>query len=850
MLKTYRSSTRWWALISLASIGFAMTPIASSSAQIPSPPCPFSGPGTGGPFVPPSPWVFPLPQVRQSLNGLLRTSLTACIATAQMLDQRPVPPQTVQFNPPTFEGMITAPTLSVKPGDTLSLLMINSLPANPDPAKERRGAFPHLPNSINLHVHGLTVSPLGTSDNIFRQMDPGTAHNVQVNIPPNHPSGTYWYHVHKHGSATYQFLGGMAGFLIINGGAGTLDTVPEVAAAKDIPMAFQIVRSLNNGSVVFVNEQAQQFGTFPFPPTVPPMPGGFEPPGPTPAQQGLWSTYGLDGGLQPDGTRSRFSYTTNGVANPTMSMQPGEVQRWRLLNATDSENLQLVLVSNVNPQLGPGLNVVAMDGITVPKTYHVAATAPIVPPPPQPGQLQQTVTADALVIGPGQRMDVMVKAPSTPGIYLLQTIDPNSSQIRASVSPYRDSNFPAGVDPAWRPSRRSFDFPIPCPGAQQYIPCPDAPFQYPITLATVLVGGVPKNMNLPADPLPVPTGLPSIATMRNTIPNKVRQIGFVLCGGVTVTQAVTGSPSPVGPFKPFVSPAACGWYMAKYDATYWGGAPFTTLLMMRDLDDTGQPSGNPDMPLINFKKEALFDPLQPLFPDMIAGNYEEWTIYNRSFSDHPWHLHQNHVLITKINGVTLPLPEWHDTLLVPAAFCPQGTSPPPIMGPLGQRRAGGPGANRQRGADPAQALGPNDPTNTCWGGGQAATGQFSGKINDATPGSITFRVYFNPITVGCFVAHCHIIDHEDLGMMQRFDILPAPGQPSGCALDVAVSPDLRKRLALANSYEICTSPSAAATRFTPVTDIQATVASISSDFDKKPRWSLLDNVLRPLLPGL
>ncbi len=131
-------------------------------------------------------------------------------------------------------------------------------------------------------------------------------------------------------------------------------------------------------------------------------------------------------------------------------------------------------------------------------------------------------------------------------------------------------------------------------------------------------------------------------------------------------------------------------------------------------------------------------------------------------------------------------------------------------------------------------------------------GGFSGKINDATPGSITFRVYYNPITAGCFVAHCHIIDHEDIGMMQRFDILPAPGQPSGCALDVAGSPDLRKRLALGSSFGICTSPFTprSATRFTPVTDIQATAASISSDFDKKPRWNLLDDVLRPFFPDL
>ncbi len=87
--------------------------------------------------------------------------------------------------------------------------------------------------------------------------------------------------------------------------------------------------------------------------------------------------------------------------------------------------------------------------------------------------------------------------------------------------------------------------------------------------------------------------------------------------------------------------------------------------------------------------------------------------------------------------------------------------------------------------------------------------------------------------------------------MQRFDILPAPGQPSGCALDVALTPDLRKRLALGSSFEICTSSPGAVARFTPITDIQATAASISSDFDKKPpRWNLLDNVLRPIFPGL
>jgi FtsP/CotA-like multicopper oxidase with cupredoxin domain len=274
-----------------------------------------------------------------------------------------------EIHPPTFEGTIPGPTLMVKPGDKMSLMIVNELP--PNPANQRDNAFLHDPNTLNLHTHGLTVSPLGIGDNIFREMKPGTTNLVQIDLPKDHPSGTYWYHVHKHGSATFQFLGGMAGFLIVKGGEGTLDAVPEVAAAKDIPMAFQVIRSLNDGSVAFVHEQAEQFGTFGAPT--------------------VSGTYGLDGGptLEPDGKTgplSRFSYTINGVANPTLHMRPGEVQRWRLLNASESENLQLVLQ-------GHEINVVAMDGITVPKTYHL-----------KPG--------DPLVIGPGQRMDVMVKAAS------------------------------------------------------------------------------------------------------------------------------------------------------------------------------------------------------------------------------------------------------------------------------------------------------------------------------------------------------------------------------------------------------------------------------------------------------
>jgi FtsP/CotA-like multicopper oxidase with cupredoxin domain len=710
MLQAQTSSARFWGLMSLTGMCCAIALITSGNA--------LAADGDGGrkcrgaiSETGTDPSGFPQPQVRRSRHGVLQTTIHACISTNEMLDQNAQPPTTVEFHPPTFEGTIPGPTLKVKPGDRLSILLVNDLPFNP--ANERDNAFPNSENTLNLHTHGLTVSPLGMSDNIFREMRPGTTNLIQIDIPSDHPSGTFWYHVHKHGSVTYQFLGGMAGFLIVEGGEGTLDAVPEVAAAKDVPMAFQVIRSTNDGKVVFVNEKAQQFGTSPFSPPAPPPPI---------ENQGLWSTYGLNGGppLAPDGSfpgkPTRYSYTTNGIANPTLHMRPGEVQRWRLLNATDGDNLLLTLVSKEASEQGLGLNVVAMDAITVPKSYRL-----------DPG--------DPLVMGPGQRMDVMVKA-GKPGVYLLQTLNPN---LPASVSPYRDAQFPSGIDPQPRPSRRSPDFPSPCSASPDQCA---GKFSYPVPLATIEVSGAAKNMDLPADPLPTPKGLPGIDTMLSRTPDAVRNVVFEICGDVVLSPA-TNLPS-------------CGWYFTKYGATYWGGAPFTNLEMMRDADDMGQPSSNPDMPRINFKKEGLFDPNDPLFPDMIAGNYEEWTVYNQSFSDHPFHIHQNHVLVTKINSITIPQPEWHDTLVVPAAVC----------------------------------LKPSCPS-----------------ISDNTPGSITFRTYFNPVTAGCFVMHCHILTHEDIGMMQRLDILPAKGQPSGCNLDQAsAAPLIEKFIASRSSFQICSAP--------------------------------------------
>ena len=83
---------------------------------------------------------------------------------------------------------------------------------------------------------------------------------------------------------------------------------------------------------------------------------------------------------------------------------------------------------------------------------------------------------------------------------------------------------------------------------------------------------------------------------------------------------------------------------------------------------------------------------------------EEWTVYNMNSVGHPFHIHVNPMYVIKINGQPI-IPFWCDTLALPVG----GT-----------------------------------PTN---------------------PTSITFRSRFRDFT-GPYVMHCHMLAHEDLGMMQ------------------------------------------------------------------------------------
>ena len=152
----------------------------------------------------------PLPQPPNvtSVNGVLHTTLH-------------VVPSTIDSGPFTFQrrsynGLPVGPTLRVKRGDKVFIVLKNELGDEPETAigqhytnamaKNKTGDWLHdkdvyaYPNHTNLHIHGLHVSPLGDHDNIFRHIPPLSNATYEYDIPHNHPTGTFWYHPHYGGS--------------------------------------------------------------------------------------------------------------------------------------------------------------------------------------------------------------------------------------------------------------------------------------------------------------------------------------------------------------------------------------------------------------------------------------------------------------------------------------------------------------------------------------------------------------------------------------------------------------------------------------------------------------------------
>lgn len=252
--------------------------------------------------------------VRSSSQGLLKTDLRLRFARNQV--------GTRQVFTRTYEGTIPGPILRLRPGDTIQLRLFNDLPHEAEEHVEDIN-MPHGFNITNIHYHGFHISPSCSAnrsvcaDNVLIEIAPGESQLYEFTVPADHPNGTYWYHPHKHGSAAVQFMGGMAGALLIDG-----DT-DEFLSAHGVKLeqvfVLQQIRVNAAGEVEFVDSNSF---------------------------------------LEP------AIFTVNGQLQPTINIRPGEVQRWRFIHGGMSEHFPLELRDAAGNR--QTFHQLAFDGITMP----------------------------------------------------------------------------------------------------------------------------------------------------------------------------------------------------------------------------------------------------------------------------------------------------------------------------------------------------------------------------------------------------------------------------------------------------------------------------------------------------
>jgi FtsP/CotA-like multicopper oxidase with cupredoxin domain len=142
---------------------------------------------------------------------------------------------------------------------------------------------------------------------------------------------------------------------------------------------------------------------------------------------------------------------------------------------------------------------------------------------------------------------------------------------------------------------------------------------------------------------------------------------------------------------------------------------------------------NPNSPTNFFITEqgqqpTLFDMNNPPAIVVHAGTVEDWVVENTALEDHIFHIHQIHFQVLEVNGQPVNDPAIRDTVDLPYW---SGSGPYP---------------------------------------------------------SVKVRMDFrDPNIVGTFIYHCHILQHEDAGMMAAIQVLPTSGLASAVTATASAS---------------------------------------------------------------
>lgn len=400
---------------------------------------------------------FREPVVLASKDGVLEVRLTARQAEAT-LDTVATPVRNfLLFDYEVIRGtasdgrlsgksLYPAPTLQVFPGERLVVHLDNALSGltirdyySPQ-YTAKGGAVPIYPEQLtssplNLHVHGIHVSPKGNADNVLLHIPAGMSNTYTYDIPTNMPQGAYWYHSHLHTLTAAQVYTGLVGLLAIGRTDGNLPLVTEKRIpVRNMLLQYNFVFDRDGGLAQLNNVNWAQYVSTIAPPKDDELAKGTYRPLLAPVNFGQskvgekYATVWYEGPLSIRNTRGLFQFvpsnlqrftahgdrrdedvpadpalpdhlrdvqfTVNGQFQPVIRGKAGQTEIWVLSNVSDFAYTSVQLTETATGR-HPKIAIVGQDGNPYTAVHY---------PPTEDGT--------RLVISPASRYAIAVTIPS------------------------------------------------------------------------------------------------------------------------------------------------------------------------------------------------------------------------------------------------------------------------------------------------------------------------------------------------------------------------------------------------------------------------------------------------------
>ena len=182
-----------------------------------------------------------------------------------------------------YNGRVPGPTLEVREGDRVVVRFRND-----------------LPETTTVHWHGLHL-PFEADGSPFHPVAPGEEYEYAFTVRPN-SAGTYWYHPHPNHATGVQVARGLYGAVIVRAAD---DPLPASLTEKVLILTDN--RILPDGSLDIPDRHTPQ------------------------------------GRIDFENGREGDVLLVNGEIMPTLSIRSGEVQRWRVINASAGRYYRLTL---------------------------------------------------------------------------------------------------------------------------------------------------------------------------------------------------------------------------------------------------------------------------------------------------------------------------------------------------------------------------------------------------------------------------------------------------------------------------------------------------------------------------